>query len=113
MAEIQYIMVPDPRPVLLAILIIVLIVLAIYAVYALFNLVKTLKKTHKVLDDFEIVAKIASERTQQLDKIIDDMQRKLKSGQSIFTAFPVIVAAVQKIAKVVQQNDKKAENSKK
>ena len=113
MTEMQYIMVPDPRPVLLSILIIVLIVLALYAIYVMFNLVKTLKKTHTVLDDFEIVAKIASERTQQLDKIIADMQRKLKSGQSIFTSIPVIVSAVQKIAKVVQQNDKKAESSKK
>jgi len=113
MTEMQYIMVPDLRPVLLSILIIVLIVVALYAIYAIFNLVKTLKKTQQVLDDFEVVAKIASERTQQLDKIIADMQNKLKSGQNIFNAVPIIVTAVSKIAKVVeQQNNKKAANAK-
>jgi len=113
MTEMQYIMVPDLRPVLLSILIIVLIVLALYAIYVLFNLVKTLKKTHKVLDDFEVVSTIASARTQQLDKIIADMQNKLKSGQSIFNAVPIIVTAVSKIAKVVGDQNKKAESVKK
>ena len=114
MTEMQYIMVPDLRPVLLSILIIVLIALAIYAFYAIFNLVKTLKKTQKVLDDFEVVSQIASERTKQLDKLVSDMQSKIKSGQTIFNAIPIVVSAVSKIAKVVgQQTAKKDEDAKK
>jgi len=103
----------DPKSLLISILIIVLIVLAIYAIYAVFNLVKTLKKTQTVLEEFEVVSKIASERTQQLDKFIDDMQKKIKSGQNIFNSIPIIVSAVSKIAKVVgQQSNKKTENVK-
>ena len=114
MTEMQYIMVPDLRPVLLSILFIVLIALAIYAFYAIFNLVKTLKQTQKVLDDFEVVSKIASERTQQIDKLITDMQKKIKSGQTIFSSIPIIVSAVSKIAKTLgQKNDKQAESAKK
>ena len=101
------------QAVLLCILIIVLIVLAIYAIYAIFNLVKTLKKSQKVLDDFEIVSHIASERTQELDKLIAQIQKRIKSGQTIFSSIPIIFSTIGKIAKVVsQQNARKAENGK-
>jgi len=90
-----------------ALLFVVLILLAIYAIYALFQLVKTLKKTQKVLDDFEVVSSIASARTKQLDKAIDDISNKIKSGQTIFGLFPVIASAVQKIAKTVSQQSAK------
>lgn|GEM_PF-3600001 len=96
---------------LLGLLIIAAIVLAIYLIVAVYNLIKTLKQTQKVLGDFEVVAKISSERTQQLDKFIDQTQKKLKSSQNIVNAIPIIVSAVSNIAKVVgQQNDKKSRN---
>ena len=88
---------------LLCILIIVIIALAIYAIYAVFNLVKTLKKTQKVLDDFEVVSAIASERSKQLDKLIEDMTKKIKSGQNIFNSLPVIFSTITKVAKAVSQ----------
>ena len=103
----------DPKSLLLSILIIVLIVLAIFAMVAVFNLIKTLKQTQKVLDDFEVVADIASKRSKQLDKVIEDMAGKIKSGQNIFNSIPIIVTAVSKIAQVVgQQNERKASNAK-
>jgi len=92
-----------------ALLFVILIILAIYAIYALYQMVKTLKQTQKVLGDFEVVSKIASDRTKQLDKLIGDMTDKIKSGQTIFNFIPVIVSAVTKIAKAVsQQNERKA-----
>jgi len=103
----------DVKDALLCLLIIALIVLAIYAIFAVFHLVKTLKQAQTVLDEFEVVSKIASERTKQLDKIIDQTTSKIKSGQNILNSIPIIVTAVSRIAKVVaQQNDKKAENAK-
>ena len=98
----------DTKTLLISLLIIVLIVLAIYALYAVFHLVKTLKKAQTVLEEFEVVSKIASERTQQLDKLISDTQKKIKSGQNILNSIPIIVSAVSRVAKAVgQHNDKK------
>jgi len=103
----------DVKDALLSLLIIALVVLTIFAIVAVYNLIKTLKQSQKVLEDFEVVSKVASERTKQLDKIIEDMSKKIKSGQNIFNSIPIIVSAVSKIAKVVgQQNERKANNVK-
>jgi len=103
----------DVKDALLSLLIIALVILTIFAIVAVYNLIKTLQQSQKVLSDFEVVSKIASDRTQQLDKIIEDMSKKIKSGQNIFNSIPIIVTAVSKIAKVVgQQNERKASNDK-
>ena len=104
----------DVKTALLCLLIIALIVLIVFAIYAVFHLVKTLKQSQKVLSDLETVSHIASERTQQLDKLISDTQKKIKSGQNIMNSIPIIFSAVSRIAKVIgQQNDRKAESTKK
>jgi hypothetical protein len=92
---------------LLGLLIIVGIILAVYLIIAVYNLVKTLKQTQKVLSDLEGVAEIASKRTKELDKFIASTQNKVKSGQNVFNAVPIIVSAVTQIAKVVGQNQQK------
>jgi H+/gluconate symporter-like permease len=94
---------------LLGLLIIAGIILAIYAIVAVNNLIKTLKKAQTVLDDFEVVAKVASKRTKELDKFIDDTAKKVKAGQNIFNSLPIIFSAIGKIAKVVGQQNKKPE----
>ena len=107
-------MVIDVRTVLTSLLIIAAIALVIYGIYAVYHLVKTLKQSQKVLGEFEVVSHIASERTQQLDKLIDDTAGKIKSGQNILNAIPLIITAVSRVAKVVgQYNDRKGEGSKK
>jgi len=104
----------DVKTALLSLLIIAAIVLVIYGIVAVYNLTKTLKKSQKVLDDFEIVSRIASERTQELDKFIDQTQKKIKSGQNVLNALPVIASAVAKIMKVVgQQKARNADGEKK
>ena len=98
----------DVKTALICLLIIAGIVLGVYLIIMVYNLTKTLKQSQKVLADFEVVSKIASERTQQLDKLIEQTQKKVKSGQGIINSIPVIVSAISKIAKVVgQQNAKK------
>ena len=92
---------------LVGLLIIAGIILAVFLMVAVYNLIKTLKKTQKVLDDFEVVSSIASERTKQLDKFLNDAQKKIKSGQNIFNFVPVIISAIGQIAKSVGQNQKK------
>ena len=93
----------DVKTMLICLLIIAAIVLVIYAIVAVYHLTETLKRSQKVLDEFEIVSRIASERTQQLDKVIDQTSKKIKSGQGVLNAIPVIVAAISNIAKAVGQ----------
>ena len=97
----------DSKDVLICVLIIAGVVLAVFLIVAAYNLIKTLQKSQKGLDDFEVVAEIASKRSKQLDKIIDDTSKKLKAGQNIFNAIPIIFSAIAKIAKVAGQNTKK------
>ena len=92
---------------LLGLLIIAGIILAVYLIVAVYNLVKTLKLSQKVLADLEGVAEIASKRTKELDKFVDQTQKKVKSGQNVLNAFPIIVSAITQIAKVVGQNQQK------
>ena len=94
---------------LLGLLIIAGIILVIYLIVAAYNLIKTLKKSQAVLEDFEIVAKIASKRSAQLDKAIDEASKKIKSGQGFFSSVPVIISAISKIAYVFGQKNKKSE----
>ena len=103
----------DVKSALLSLLIVAGIVLAIYLIVAVYHLIKTLQKSQKVLDDFEIVAHIASERSQQLDKLIDRTSKKLKSGQGVLNSVPIIISAIAQIAKVVgKQNENKSTSSK-
>ena len=97
----------DVKTALICLLIIAGIVLAVFLIVAVYNLIKTLQQSQKVLSDFEVVAKVASERTAQLDKFISDTQKKMKSGQNIFNSIPIIVSAIGQIAKVVGQSQKK------
>lgn len=104
----------DVKSALLCLLIIAAIALVIYAIYAIYHLVKTLKQSQKVLDDFEVVSRIASERTQELDKFITQTRKKIKSGQNIFNSLPIIISTIAKIAKAVgQQNARKKDDGEK
>ena len=92
---------------LLGLLIIAAIVLAIYLIVAVYNLIKTLKKAQKVLGDFEGVSEIASKRTKELDKFIDQTQKNIKSGKNVLNSIPLIVSAISQIAKVIGNAQKK------
>ena len=94
---------------LLGLLIIAGIVLAVYLIVAVYNLIKTLKQTQKVLSDFEVVAEIASKRSKQLDKLIEDTSKKFKSGKNVFNTIPLVVSAITKIAGMVGKKPRKSE----
>ena len=93
----------DVKDLLLCLLIFAGIILAIYLIYAIYKLIKTLERSQKVLSELEVVVRITSKRTQELDKIIDQMSKKLKTGQGIFNAIPIIFQTIAKIAKVIGQ----------
>ena len=97
----------DVKTALICLLIIAAIVLAVYLIVAAYNLIKTLKQSQQVLADFEVVSKISSERTKQLDSFIEQAQKKAKSGQGIINSIPVIFTVISKIAKAAGQNANK------
>ena len=99
----------DVKDLLLCLLIIGGIVLVIFLIVAVYNLINTLKKAEKVLGDFEAVAEIASKRSKQLDKLIDDTSKKFKAGQNIFSSIPAIFSVISKIAGAVGQKTKKSD----
>ena len=98
----------DVTTLLLCLLIFAGVVLVVFLIVAAYNLIKTLKQSQKVLADLEVVASITSKRTQQIDKVLEQTSKRLKAGQSILNAFPIIFQAIAKIAKLVGQ---KKENS--
>lgn len=91
----------DLQSALLCLLIVAGIVLVVFLIIAVYNLIKTLKQSQKVLNDFETVGAVASKRTKELDKLIDQTQKKMKSGEGILSSVPFIINIVTQIAKAV------------
>ena len=99
--------------VLIGLLIIAGVILIVFLTIAAYNLIKTLKHTQKVLEDLEVVVRVASKRTKELDKFIDKLSKSFKAGQGVLGFIPIIFKAIAKIAKAVgQQQNKNAENDK-
>ena len=92
----------------LGLLIVAVIILVVFLIIAAYNLIKTLKRSQKVLDDLEVVVKITSKRTQEIDKIIEQMSKKIKSGQGVFQSIPIIVKTIARIAKILRQNQNRS-----
>ena len=92
---------------LIGLMIIAIIILLIFTMVAVHNLIITLKKTHKMLDDFGEVAGIASTRTKELDKLITEAQKKMKGGAGLLSSLPAIFKAIAGIVKGVNEKKKK------
>ena len=78
-----------------------LIVLIVYCIIFMKNLVTTAKHANKILEDVQIVSKIAAEKSQELDKMITDAAGSIssvsdiiKGNQSVISAFTSIFNAV-------------------
>jgi len=97
----------DVKDALISLLILAIIVLIIFSIVAVHNLIITLKKTHKMLDDFGDVAGIASTRTKELDKFITEAQKKMKGGAGLLSSLPAIFKAIAGIVKGVNEKKKK------
>ena len=100
--------------VLIGLLIIAGVILIVFLTVAAYNLIKTLKHSQKVLEDLEVVVRVASKRTKEIDKLIDKLSKSFKASQGVFGVIPVIFKAIASIAKLVgQQQNKNAEEDKK
>ena len=103
----------DIKMLAIVVLVIALVVLIVYLIKALKKLIATLDHANTILEDVEVVAGIAAERSKDIDGIIDnvstsvsDMSEAIKGKQNIVSATSSVVKA---IAAVKNAWDKKEE----
>ena len=94
----------DLKTLLIALVLIALIILIIYAIVMVKKLLVTLNHTNKILEDFEVVSGIASERSQDLNGIISnvsgtvaDLSDAVKGNQSTVSAIASIAKSAASI----------------
>ena len=102
----------DLKTLLIALVLIALIVLIIYAILMIKKLMITLTHTNKILEDFEVVSGIASERSQDLNNIVSnvsgtvaDLSDAVKGNQTTVSAIASIVKSAASI-KGMMSSDK-------
>ena len=89
-----------------------LIILITYCIVFMKNLITTVKHTNKILEDTQVISKIAAEKTQEVDKIIKDVAGSvgsvsdiIKGNQNTLSAITSIVNALGSLKNL--KNDKK------
>ncbi len=102
----------DLKTTLIVLVLIALIILIIYAIVMIRKLLVTLNHTNKILEDFEVVSSIASERSQDVNNIItnvsgtvSDLSDAVKGNQTTVSAIASIVKSAASI-KGMMSNDK-------
>ncbi|MGX8774428.1 MAG: hypothetical protein ACSW8G_05160 [Bacillota bacterium] len=102
----------DLQTALIALVLIALIILIIYAIVMVKKLLVTLNHTNKILEDFEVVSGIASERSQDVNNIISnvsdtvsDLSDAVKGNQTTVSAIASIAKSAASI-KGMMSNDK-------
>lgn len=89
----------DLKTLLIALVLIALIVLIVYVIIMIKNLMVTLAHTNKILEDFEVVSGIASERSQDLDGIISNVSGTVADLSDAVKGNQTTVSAIASIAK--------------
>lgn len=91
----------------------VLVIFIIVCIVFMANLIKTVKHANVVLEDVQVVSKIAAERTKDVDKIIADVSEtashisgSLKSNQGAISAIIAMVKAIASLKNVVKKDEK-------
>ena len=102
----------DLNTLLIALVLIALIVLIIYLIVLIKKLMVTLTHANTILEDTEVISKIAAERSQDLDGIITnvsgtvaDLSDAVKGNQSTVSAIASIAKSAASI-KGIMSSDK-------
>ncbi|MGN0701586.1 MAG: hypothetical protein ACI4KL_00170 [Lentihominibacter sp.] len=91
----------DIKALCVVLLLIALIVMVVYAILMIRKLVVTLEHTNRILEDVEVVSGIASERSQDVNKIITDISGSVSGISDALKGNQSIVSAIASIAKSV------------
>ena len=85
-----------------------LIMLIFYGVVVMKNLVVTVKHTNRILEDAQVVSKIAADRSRDVDKAVEDITVSvgsitsgIKGNQSTVAALTSIVNALASIKNIL------------
>lgn len=88
-----------------------ILVLIIYCIAFMKNLVVTVKHANRILEDAQVISKIAADRAQDVDKVVSDIadsvgniSDSIKSNQNPISAFTAIIGAFSAIKNMVQKN---------
>ncbi|MCL1982857.1 MAG: hypothetical protein FWG53_07235 [Clostridiales bacterium] len=86
-----------------------LIVLIAYAIAVLKNLVVTVKQTNKILENTEVITKVAADKSKEVDKLISEVAASvgsvsdiIKGNQSKISALTSIVNAVASLKNLIK-----------
>ena len=78
-----------------------LFILICYGISLMRNLIVTVKHTNKILEDANVISKLAAERSKDVDKIIDDVASSassisdtVKGNKSVFAAMTSLINAL-------------------
>ncbi|MCL1809301.1 MAG: hypothetical protein FWG42_05945 [Clostridiales bacterium] len=77
-----------------------LVVLIAYAIVVMKNLVVTVKQANKILENTEVITKVAADKSKEVDKLVSEVAASvgsvsdiLKGNQSKISAFTSIINA--------------------
>lgn len=91
-----------------------LIVLIAYCIAFMKNLIVTVKQTNKILQDAQVVSKIAADKTKEAEKVIGEVVSSfgsvagiVKGNQSMVAALTSIVNALASLKNLIKKTEKK------
>ena len=91
-----------------------LIVLIAYCIAFMKNLITTVKHTNHILEDAQVVSKMAADKTKEAEKVISDVVTSfgsvsniIKGNQSAVAALTSIVNALASLKNLIKKTEKK------
>jgi hypothetical protein len=90
-----------------------LVILIAYCIAFMKNLVITVKHANKILEDTQVISKIAADKSKEVDKVINDVAYSvgsvsdiIKGNQSIIAALTSIINALGSVKNIIKGSKK-------
>jgi len=90
-----------------------IIIFIAYCIAFVKNLVITVKHANKILEDAQVISKIAADRSKEVDKVVNDLvysvgsvSEVIKGNQSTVAALTSIVNALASLKNIIKKEKK-------
>jgi len=87
-----------------------IVVLLVYCIAFMKNLIITVKHANKILEDTQVISKIAADKSKEVDKVINDVASSvgsisdiIKGNQSTISALTSIVNALGSLKNLIKK----------